>query len=102
MRKNRTHELTAELLIEMFHNSKKEMGNFSLRTLRLLSKRHKIEGAFTDRLEEYLSEHGFVLNRIDHNNFVFAPLSRLLAPSNKMTAKKFLPKQARKRVIARD
>lgn len=102
MRKNRTPKKTAELIVELFHNSKKEMANFSLRTLRLLSKRHKIEGAFIDRLEEHLSEQGFVLSRIDRDNFGLIPLSRLAAPSNKMTAKKFLPKQARKRVLARD
>src|SRR5690348_16037564 len=87
----RTAEDTALLLALLLKRSEQKRARISVATIRRLSKRKHIRGAFVEMLDDQLDSLGVVLVELDRGGYGLFPSSVLdVAPA--ITAKKYLTK----------
>jgi hypothetical protein len=85
----RTAEQTALLIALLFKRSEQRQARLDMDTVRCLSRRRHIRGAFVRMLAGYLDDLGLILMEIDGGGFGLIP-SSALASAPAVTAKQYL------------
>lgn len=85
----RTPEETALLVALLLKRSEQKRARISVATIRRLSKRKHIRGAFVEMLDAQLDSLGVILVELDRGGFGLIP-SNLLDGAPAITAKKYL------------
>ena len=85
----RTPEETALLIALLLKRSDQKRARISVSTIRRLSKRKHIRGAFIEMLDKHLDSLGVILVEIDRGGFGLIP-SSVLDGAPAITAKKYL------------